>query len=94
MIPPSRNLPSSADPYQSHDPVIETLRCMIVDDNRAFMTVATDVLERDGVSVVATATSRATALESLERLRPTVTLVDIELGAESGFDLANAIHQL
>lgn len=64
---------------------------MIVDDNRAFMPVAALVLERDGVAVAATTTSSAEALECLERLRPDVMLVDIELGGESGFDLARAI---
>jgi DNA-binding NarL/FixJ family response regulator len=72
---------------------IRTLRCVIVDDNPAFMTIAALVLERDGVAVVATATTSAEALECLERLRPNVTLVDIELGGESGFDLAKKIHR-
>jgi CheY-like chemotaxis protein len=72
---------------------VQTLRCMIVDDNRTFMTIAALVLERDGVAVVATTTSSAEALECLERLRPDVMLVDIELGGESGFDLARAIHR-
>jgi DNA-binding NarL/FixJ family response regulator len=72
---------------------VRTLRCVIVDDNRPFMTIAALALERDGVSVVGTATSSADAMECLERLRPDVTLVDIELGGESGFDLAETIHR-
>jgi DNA-binding NarL/FixJ family response regulator len=72
---------------------VRTLRCVIVDDNRPFMTIAALALERDGVSVVGTATSSADAMECLERLRPDVTLVDIELGGESGFDLAKTIHR-
>jgi CheY-like chemotaxis protein len=71
----------------------QTLRCVIVDDNRAFMTIAALVLERDGVAVVATTTSSAGALACLERLRPEVVLVDLELGNESGLDLAKAIHR-
>jgi CheY-like chemotaxis protein len=72
---------------------VQTLRCMIVDDSRAFLTIAALVLERDGVAVVATTTRSAEALECIERLRPDVMLVDIELGGESGFDLARAIHR-
>jgi CheY-like chemotaxis protein len=72
---------------------VQTLRCKIVDDSRAFLTIAALVLERDGVAVVATATGSAEALECLERLRPDVMLVDIKLGGESGFDLARAIHR-
>jgi CheY-like chemotaxis protein len=72
---------------------VRTLRCVIVDDNRAFLTIAALVLERDGVAVVATTTSSAEALECRERLHPDVVLLDIELGGESGFDLAVAIHR-
>ena len=72
---------------------VQTLRCMIVDDSRAFLTIAALVLERDGVAVVATATGSAEALECLERLGPDVMLVDIRLGGESGFDLVRAIHR-
>lgn len=72
---------------------VETLRCLIVDDSRTFMAVAAAVLERDGVSVVGTTTTGEEALQVLGRLRPDVMLVDVDLGAESGFDLADAIHR-
>jgi CheY-like chemotaxis protein len=86
------DLPPLSYPAGMMQPV-QTLRCMIVDDNPAFTTIAALVLELDGVAVVATTTSGAEALECLERLRPDVILVDIELGGESGFDLAVAIHR-
>ena len=67
------------------------LRCLIVDDNLQFQTAARDLLEREGVSVVGVASSGAEALERVEELRPDVTLVDVDLGAESGFELARRL---
>jgi DNA-binding NarL/FixJ family response regulator len=68
------------------------LRCVIVDDNPHFVASAVSLLERDDVDVLGTATSSAEALRLLDELRPDVTLVDVDLGTESGFDLAELIH--
>jgi DNA-binding NarL/FixJ family response regulator len=43
------------------------------------------------VQVVGVATTSAEALRLEEELRPDVVLVDIRLGAESGFDLARRL---
>ncbi len=48
-------------------------------------------MERDGLEVVGTATTIADALEKVETLHPDVVLVDIALGAESGFDLTRQL---
>ncbi len=64
------------------------LRCVIVDDDDAFLDVARASLEREGVIVAGVARSRAEAVRSVERLRPDAVLIDIRLGAESGFDAA------
>jgi DNA-binding NarL/FixJ family response regulator len=45
------------------------------------------------VTVVGCATSSADALRSVQELRPEVALVDINLGAESGFDLARRLAE-
>ena len=66
-------------------------RCLIVDDNQRFLAVARSSLERDGLEVVGTATTIADALEKVETLHPDVVLVDIALGAESGFDLTRQL---
>lgn len=66
---------------------------MIVDDNREFLDAASRLLERQGISVVAVATSSAEGLQRIEELRPDVTLVDIDLGEESGFDVVETIHR-
>ena len=52
---------------------------------------ARELLEGQGVSVVGVAASSAEAVESVRELRPEVALVDIDLGAESGFDLARRL---
>jgi CheY-like chemotaxis protein len=67
------------------------LRCLIVDDNAAFLTAARGLLNRQGISVVGLASTGSEALRRAEELRPDVALVDIELGAESGFDVARLL---
>jgi CheY-like chemotaxis protein len=60
---------------------------LIVDDNMRFLDAARSTLERQGIQVIATATTTAEALQRAEALRPDVVLVDISLGDESGFEL-------
>jgi two-component system, NarL family, nitrate/nitrite response regulator NarL len=64
------------------------LRCLLVDDSPGFLQAACRLLERQGVAVVGVASTTAEALQEAARLRPDVTLVDIQLGPESGFDVA------
>jgi DNA-binding NarL/FixJ family response regulator len=67
------------------------VRCLIVDDNQAFLDAARLLLEREGMAVVGVATTGADALRLEQELRPDVVLVDIRLGAESGFELARRL---
>jgi CheY-like chemotaxis protein len=69
------------------------LRVLIVDDNAHFLAAARDLLEREGMSVVAVASTSVEAIRRAEELRPDVTLVDIDLGEESGFDLARRLAE-
>jgi DNA-binding NarL/FixJ family response regulator len=64
------------------------VRCLIVDDSPRFLAAARVLLEREGVEVVGVASTGAEALRSVAALRPDITLVDIDLGAESGFEVA------
>jgi CheY-like chemotaxis protein len=64
------------------------LRCLIVDDNPDFLAAARELLGRQGISVVGVATSGSDALERLNDLRPDVALIDVDLGDESGFEVA------
>jgi two-component system nitrate/nitrite response regulator NarL len=67
------------------------LRCLIVDDNAAFLEAAGALLERQGLTVVGFASNAADARLRARELRPDVVLVDIVLGADSGFDLAREL---
>jgi len=67
------------------------IRCLLVDDNEAFLEAASVLLEREGLTIVGVASSIAEALRQARALRPDVILVDIGLGQESGFDLAQLL---
>ena len=71
----------------------QELRCVIVDDNPTFIEVAARLLERGGISIIGVASTIAEAVRRVEELRPDVTLVDVDLGGESGFDLAEQLHR-
>ncbi|MDT5209048.1 MAG: hypothetical protein QOF67_1463 [Mycobacterium sp.] len=67
------------------------MRCLIVDDSAEFRDAASAMLERAGISVVGKATNSAEALRYYEDLHPDVALVDIDLGGEDGFVLAEQL---
>lgn len=67
------------------------LRCVIVDDDAAFLRVARALLEREGIAVAAVARGGGEAAERTQALRPDVVLIDISLGQESGFDVARRL---
>lgn len=68
------------------------MRCLIVDDSPNFLSAARDLLERQGVDVVGEASTGAEALRLVGELRLDVTLVDINLDGESGFDVAEHLY--
>jgi DNA-binding NarL/FixJ family response regulator len=68
------------------------LRCLIVDDSPRFLEAARGLLEREGIVVVGVATNGADAVRLAAELRPDVTLVDIDLGGQSGFDVVRRLH--
>jgi CheY-like chemotaxis protein len=67
------------------------LRCLIVDDNADFIAAARDLLERQGVAVVGVASTSAEAVERVHEVQPDVALIDIDLGEETGLDVARRI---
>jgi CheY-like chemotaxis protein len=69
------------------------MRYLIVDDYVPFLDAASGLLGDHGTAVVGVATCGAEALSRAEELRPEVILVDINLGAESGFDVVEQLHQ-
>jgi DNA-binding NarL/FixJ family response regulator len=70
-----------------------TLRCLIVDDSTRFLEAARRLLERHGIEVAGVASTVTEALDQIDQLRPDVTLVDIDLGGESGFELVRRLQQ-
>jgi DNA-binding NarL/FixJ family response regulator len=70
-----------------------TLRCVIVDDNPAVLRAARHLLEGQGIAVVGVAATSREALSLLEELDPDVMLIDIDLGPDSGFELARCLAQ-
>ncbi len=69
------------------------MRCLLVDDNDVFLGSASVLLQQEGMTVVGVASNSAEALRQARSLRPDVILVDIGLGDESGFDLAQILAQ-
>jgi DNA-binding NarL/FixJ family response regulator len=69
------------------------IRCLIVDDNERFLEVARSSLTRNGMEVIATATTSAEALRQAAELHPDAVLVDIGLGEESGFDVVRRLAE-
>lgn len=67
------------------------LRLLIVDDSREVLAAARGLLERQGITVVGVAANIADALTCANEVRPDAALVDIDLGGESGFDLAQQL---
>lgn len=70
-----------------------TIRCLLVDDSPSFLEAAADLLKREGVTVVGIASAIADALRQARELRPDVVLVDVVLGRENGFDLAQRLDE-
>ena len=76
----------------SCDPEVMT-RCLIVDDSPRFLDAARGLLERQGITVVGVASTGAEAIRFAEELRPDVTLLDIDLGGQSGFEVARRLQR-
>lgn len=68
-----------------------SVRCLIVDDNRDFLRAASSLLERDGMTVVGVASTGALAHHACRELRPDVVLLDIQLGEETGLEVARQL---
>ena len=70
------------------------LKCLIVDDSSLFRDGAADLLRREGIDVVGLASNSSEAIRLVRELRPDVTLVDIELGDDDGFELAQRLNDI
>lgn len=68
-------------------------RCLIVDDNPAFVDAASHLLSQQGLPVVGAAQSSEEAIVRVGELRPDVVLIDVNLGHDNGFELAERVHR-
>jgi DNA-binding NarL/FixJ family response regulator len=66
-------------------------RCLIVDDNAGYLSEARNLLQRQGMRVVGVASTSNDALAIAASDHPDVALVDVDLGAESGLEVALAL---
>ncbi|HEX9350953.1 MAG TPA: response regulator transcription factor [Gaiellaceae bacterium] len=64
---------------------------LIVDDHDGFRESASALLEAEGFSVVGAAVDGVTALAAVERLRPDVVLLDVQLPDLDGFAVAERL---
>jgi CheY-like chemotaxis protein len=64
------------------------VRCVIVDDNHDFLRVARGLLDSEGIVVVDAVSTGEQAYRACRELDPDVVLVDIDLGEETGFEVA------
>ena len=69
------------------------LRCLIVDDNASFREEMRGLLAEQGLDVVGGAGSGAEAVRQIAELGPEVALIDIDLGEESGLELARRLRE-
>jgi CheY-like chemotaxis protein len=70
------------------------LSMLVVDDDPAFLALATRVLEGIGVEVVATAEDVPAAIAAANATRPEAVLVDVGLPVREGIDLAYELAAL
>jgi DNA-binding NarL/FixJ family response regulator len=70
-----------------------SLRCLIVDDNAGFREEMRALLTEQGLDVVGGAGSATQGLRQIAELRPDVALIDIDLGGDSGLDLARRLSE-
>ena len=68
-----------------------SIRCLIVDDSARFANDARELLEEEGINVLALAADGEEALRVARDVRPDLALVDIDLGGESGLDVARRL---
>jgi DNA-binding NarL/FixJ family response regulator len=64
---------------------------LIVDDHEPFRESASALLEVEGFAVVGVAADGSGALEAVERLRPEIVLLDIQLPDLDGFAVAERL---
>src|ERR1700753_3915422 len=69
------------------NPAVQEIRLLVVDDHAMFREGLGEVLAKEpDMTVVGTCESAANALTKLDSARPSLVLLDFDLGSERGFD--------
>lgn len=64
---------------------------LIADDSAAFRQSARLLLEDEGFEIVGEAQDGAGTLEQVQRLRPALVVLDVQLAADDGFEIAERL---
>jgi DNA-binding NarL/FixJ family response regulator len=64
---------------------------LIVDDHAPFRALARALLQLEGFEVVGEAADARSALDAVERLRPSVVVLDVQLPDLDGFEVARRL---
>jgi CheY-like chemotaxis protein len=83
---------AASDRYSAS--AIIAISILVVDDDPTFRRLARRLLAAHGLVVVAEAGSVADALSTARTVRPTATLVDVELPDGDGFALAGELSAM
>jgi DNA-binding NarL/FixJ family response regulator len=67
---------------------------LIVDDHDDFRASASALLEAEGLTVVGGVADGAAAVDAVERLRPNIVLLDIQLPGLDGFAVAERLARM
>lgn len=70
------------------------LTVLLVDDYAGFRQVARALLEAHGIEVVGEAADGRSALSEVERLRPQLVLLDVQLPDIDGFEVAEMLGEV
>jgi DNA-binding NarL/FixJ family response regulator len=84
----------SAAAAQRRQGYADVPRTLIVDDSEQFLASAERLLGVGGVTIVGTARSSSEAVRLAKELQPELVLLDIDLGSESGLDVAHDLAAL
>lgn len=85
--------PAIGHPTPPPDLVLEGERVMLVEDSLIIALDAEDVLERLGAVEVATASTVAAAMDTIASLKPTVAMLDINLGNANSYGVASKLAE-
>jgi CheY-like chemotaxis protein len=73
------------------DKRFEGLRVLIIEDETLIALLLEDMLTELGCKVVGTAPTVGTAMEMVDQLAPALAVLDINLGGESSYGVADAL---